>query len=552
MNRRNHMQGKHEEAVNQQENKGASTFIKGAAILGIAAIIIKVMGAIFRIPLANMIGDDGMGYYQTAYPIYNFILVISTAGIPTAIAKIVSEKLAVGDVHGADRVFQVTFRVMSIVGLMMATLMVIGAKPLVSFLHNEKAYLSVIAIAPSILFVSMMAVYRGYFQGRQSMHAYAASQLVEQLIRVVLGLSLAYLFIKKGVEYASAGATFGASAGGLFGLCIIVLMYMQHRKKNVLQPSGSHGVESANAILKNLLMVAIPITIGASIMPVMTLFDLGIVLRRLVDIGYTPVQANELYGQLTGYAQTLVNLPQVLTAAIQISIVPAIAHFVALNDKKQTDHTVETGLRLALIIGLPSAVGLSILAEPIMRLLYPMQVEIAHNTGAILSILGFGIIFLSLFQVTTGILQGLGKQKVPAYNLMFGALVKMILSYVLVGIPTLHVMGAAWSTVIAFAVAAALNHISLVRYAKMKIDYMHIFVKPLIDVVVMALAVWMVYKPLTHVLSPSIATATAIMIGGFVFVVMLFVTHTLTDEDLKLLPGGTKLRKLQNKFSGRR
>lgn len=545
------MQQQQKQGIPQETAKGASTFIKGAAILGVAAIIIKVMGAVFRIPLANWIGDDGMGYYQTAYPIYNFVLVVSTAGIPTAIAKIISEKLAVGDVHGADRVFNITFWLMTVVGTVMTALIILGARPLVHFLHNEQAYLSLIAIAPAVMFVSMMAVYRGYFQGRQSMQAYAMSQLVEQFVRVALGLSLAFMLAKTSIEYASAGATFGASAGGFFGLIIIMLMHMRHKKRNVIPQTGTHGVETVPEVVKNLLIVAIPITIGASIMPVMTLFDLGIVLRRLVDVGFTTVQANELYGQLTGYAQTLVNLPQVLTAAIQISIVPAVAHFVVLNDKKQTDHTIETGLRLALIIGLPCAVGLSILAEPIMRLLYPMQLDIAENTGAILAILGIGIVFLSMFQVTTGILQGLGKQKVPAYNLMAGAVVKMVLSYVLVGMPSLHIMGAAWSTVIAFAFAAVLNHFALVKHARMHIDYVHIFLKPIIDVAVMAVAVIGAHMMFNKVLSPSLATASAIAVGGLVFLLMLLVTRTLTDEDLNLLPGGAKLRKLQNKLTRR-
>jgi stage V sporulation protein B len=535
----------------KRDTSGTSTFVKGAAILGIAAVIVKVMGAIFRIPLANMIGDNGMGYYQTAYPIYNFILVISTAGIPTSIAKITSEKLAIGDVKGADRVFDVMSKVMTAVGLVMMIFLIIAAKPLTEYLNNEKAYLSVVAIAPSVLFVSMMAVYRGYFQGRQRMQGYAMSQISEQFVRVGLGLSLAFVFINMGLEYSSAGATFGASAGSLCGFIVIFLMLRKFKRQTskVVVHEGEHEVESASNIVKNLLKVAIPITIGASVMPVMTLFDLAIVFRRLQDIGYSAVASNQLYGQLTGYAQTLVNLPQVLTAGIAISIVPAISHYAKLRDDKGKEMTIEAGLRLALIIGLPSAVGLSVLSKEIMLLLYPMQKGIAQNTGDILFILGFGIIFLSFFQVSTGILQGLGKQKLPARNLVVGAVFKMVLSYVLVGMPMLNIRGAALSTVIAFGVAAGLNFMTLIKYSETRIDHVKIFIKPIIDVIVMAVCVKISYIVLSGVLPASLATAISVVIGGIVFVVMLLATNTLTKEDLDMIPGGARLKKLQSAFS---
>ena len=402
--------------VNTTKKSGVSTFLKGTAILGISAIIIKVLGAIFRIPLGNIIGDEGMGYYQTAYPLYNLILVVSTAGIPTAIAKIVAGRLAIGDVKGAERVFKVTFRLMAITGAIISVLVLLGAVPLVHYLNNDKAFLSIAAIAPAIFFISMTECYRGFFQGSQHMTAFAVSQITEQFIRVALGLSLAILLLGLGKEYASAGATFGATVGCFGGFVVILFLYKRYRKTHHFESFGTHQVDPAGHIIKTMLMIAIPVTLGASILPVMSIVDLGIVFRRLADIGYTPETANQLYGQLTGFALTIVNLPQVMTAAIQISIVPAVAHFAALKDKKNIHHTIETGLRIGTIIGLPVAVGMSILAEDIMRLLYPMQRDIAQSTGSLLFIFGFGIIFLSIYQVTTGVLQGINKQAVPAIN----------------------------------------------------------------------------------------------------------------------------------------
>lgn len=533
---------------NVKNKKQSNSFLKGAAILGIAAIVIKIIGATFRIPLANKIGDLGMGYYQSAYPIYIYLSVIATAGIPTAIAKVVSEKVAIGDHEGANRILKVSLALMMIVGGAISLALIFSAPTLSYYVKNEKAVYSMYAIAPAIFFVSIMSVFRGYFQGYQRMEAYAWSQVIEQFARVSVGLFLAFMLVSKGLEYSAAGATFGATAGGLVGSILIFIMFIKYRNTGDFTQLVPHDNESSKSIIKRLMMVAIPITIGASILPVMTIFDLAIVMRRLNDIGYMGQEANRLYGQLTGYAQTVVNLPQVITAAVQISIVPAISQFVTLKDKIRCDDTIEAGVRLALIIGLPCSVGLVLLSEGIMKLLYPMQLEIASNTGSILGILGWGVVFLSMFQITTGILQGIGKQNIPMKNLFFSAILKAVLSYVLVGVKVLNIRGAAIATVSAYALAAILNFIMMVKETKIKISFKDVFLKPIISVAVMGLVVKLSYIILNLMISERLSTAIAVTLGGVVYLIMLFVTNTLTDKDLEMMPGGSKLKKLNEKM----
>lgn len=533
---------------NVKDKKSSNSFLKGAAILGIAAIVIKIIGATFRIPLANKIGDLGMGYYQSAYPIYIYLSVIATAGIPTAIAKIVSEKVAIGDHKGANRILKVSLGLMMVIGGTISLALVFSSPALASYVKNEKAVYSMYAIAPAIFFVSIMSVFRGYFQGYQRMEAYAWSQVIEQFARVSVGLFLAFMLVPKGLEFSAAGATFGATAGGVAGSILIFVMFLKYKNNSDFTQLVPHDDESSSKIIKRLMMVAIPITIGASILPVMTIFDLAIVMRRLNDIGILGQDANRLYGQLTGYAQTVVNLPQVITAAVQISIVPAISQFVTLNDKVRRDDTIEAGVRLALIIGLPCSVGLVLLSEGIMKLLYPMQLDIASNTGAILGILGWGVVFLSMFQITTGILQGLGKQSIPMKNLFFAAIVKVVLSYVLVGITVLNIKGAAIATVSAYALAAILNFIMVLKETKVNLSFKSVFLKPIISVAVMGIVVKFSYIILNLVVSDRLSTALAVSIGGLAYLVMLFVTNTLTDKDLEMMPGGSKLKKLNDKF----
>lgn len=532
-----------------KSSSAATSFVKGAAILGLAAIVVKVMGAFFRIPLGNFIGSEGMSYYQGAYAFFNQLLVVSTAGIPTAIAKIVSERLATGNEKGASRVLKAANKLMLFMGLLTSLIMFVGAPIIASKTGNEGSMYPMYSFVPALFFVSLMAVYRGYFQGRQMMEPYAMSQVVEQFFRVIGGLALAVILINSGLQYAAAGATLGASIGSAVGFVCLFYMYKKFEKNNREQLSeGDDTHEPFLKLVGEILWIAIPITIGASVMPVMSIADASMVIVRLKGIGVDAETAKSLYGQLSGFAQSIVNLPQVVTAAVQISIVPAIANLRVKGDSKGMSHNVETGLRLAMIIGLPCAVGIAMLSEPIIALLYPLQPDIWVTTGKILGIYGWGIIFLSLYQITTGMIQGLGKPILPALFLLVGAVVKVVLTYVLVAIPSLNVLGAAMSTIFAFALASILNIGYILTRKEIKISYTQVFVRPIVDVAVMAVAVLGSHMVLSLVVPGRLSTVGSIALGGIVYLLMLFVTDTITDDDMAIMPGGAKLKKLKRKL----
>lgn len=536
-------------ATPDNNKNSSSTFIRGAAILGAAAILVKVLGAFFRIPLGNIIGDKGMSYYQGAYAYYIMLLTASTAGIPTAIAKIVSERLAKGNERGAMNIVKVSNVLMLVIGAGTALLLFVFAPWITEANENYGSLMSMKALAPALFFVSMMAVYRGYFQGRQMMEPFAISQVIEQLFRVVGGLGLAIVFLQSGFEYAAAGATFGATTGAVIGFVTVYYMYRKFVKTSGIDfQQGDNVHESFWKVLGEILMIAIPITIGASVMPIMSLFDASIVIVRLKEIGFSGADAESLYGQLSGFAQSIVNLPQVITAAVQISIVPAIANLRTRMDFKGLTHNVETGMRLAMIIGLPAAAGISLLAEPIIRLLYFNQPDVWVTTGKILAVYGWGIIFLSLYQITTGIIQGLGKPILPAIFLMAGAVFKLVLNYYLVSLPSLNVLGAAIATVTAFGVAAVLNVVYIMTREEIDLNISKVFTRPVVDTVVMGLVVVASHALLTALIPGRLATIAAIMLGGFVYLIMLFVTETITDEDMDMMPGGAKLKKLGAKL----
>ena len=528
------------------DHKKDNSFLKGAAILGAAGIVIKIIGAFFRIPLGNIIGDEGMGYYQSAYPIYLILVVASTAGFPTAIAKLVSEKTAKGDPYGADRVFKVSFLILAGLGIVTSCALFLGARYYSEVIKNAKAYYSIIAIAPALFFVPLMSSFRGYFQGLRDMRPTAVSQIIEQLVRVATGLALAYALLGRGLEISAAGATFGAGAGAFVSAMVMAAIYFRH--KAVMNIKRPENPEKVKEIVKALLLIAVPITIGASVLPVMNSIDVGIVLRRLQEIGYSEASANGLYGQLAGMATPLMNLPQIVTAAIQISLVPAVSHMMAKKDFNMLGSTVKSGARVTLIIALPAAFGLVVLAEPIMRLLYPFKIESAVSASAILSVLGFGIIFLSIFQTLTGILQGMGKPIVPVWNLAAGALLKIVLTYALVGIPALNVRGAAIGTVFGYALAAALNVSYIKRVPKMDLPIWSLSAKPLISAAAMGTVAFWGHRAMTPLLGGGISTVASILLGALVYGWMLINTGAVTSEDFELVPKGKRIYGILNKM----
>jgi len=524
--------------------------MQGAVILGIAGIIIKVMGAIFRIPLANLIGDEGMGYYQTAYPIYVLFLTLATAGIPIAISKMVSERVAVDHHYEAYRVFRVSFILLFSIGIISSAILFFGAGHIVNAIGNPGAQYAMMAIAPALLFVPIMAAYRGYFQGMQDMKPTASSQVVEQFFRVAAGLTLAYILIRQGREFAAAGASFGATAGSVTGLITVIGIY--YFKKNSLKGDVERtyriSTEKNSEILAKIFMIAVPVTIGAAIMPIMNTIDVGIVMRRLQETGWTEEAANGLYGQLTGMAGPLINFPQVLTQAIAMSLVPAVAAAYKQKDLVFLNYNIRLGIRTAIIIGLPCALGLMTLAEPIMLLLYPFQKASAVSAAPCLFIMAFGVIFLSTVQTLTGVLQGLGRPMVPVVNLFVGAVVKVALTYTLTGIESINVKGAAIGTVAAYIVASTLNIIAVKKYTGARFDIMLTFVKPVASALVMSAAVWFSYRILFGFFGNTISTIIAILIGAVVYCAMLFVTKSIKKEELRALPKGGKILNVINKF----
>ena len=530
-------------------NNNKESFLKGALILGMAGIIVKIMGAFFRIPLGNIIGSTGLGYYQAVYPVYTLFLTLATAGFPTALAKLVSEQRAIGDYGGANKTFRISYTVLFITGLISFSFFFFGADFISSvILKNEGAYAALIAISPALLFVPLMSSYRGYFQGRREMSNIAVSQIIEQFFRVILGISLAYILMDNyGAQMGAAGGVLGAAIGGFASAAFLIYIYLRNSKsrKAEIAKSKHIKVESTGTILKRLLYVAIPISIGACVMPLVNMVDSVIVVRRLTETGYNIEQANSLLGQLSGMAISTVNLLVVIDQAIGMSLVPAISEAYALKQMKRVRKEARTGLKTILIFVLPATFGFAALAGPIMKLLYPAE---PASLGTMLFVVSPCALFLGLIYAQNGILQGMGKPMVPVIALAIGMVFKVVLSYILTGIPSINIIGSGIGTLSAYAVASLIEFIYIKKHLQLKLSPKEFLIKPLITVITMFVVVKLTYGVTVGVLGNSLSTLISIAVGGVVYVLVLLGIGGIRKDEILTLPKGDKIYTLLRKF----
>ena len=442
----------------------SSKFLKGTLILTASSIVVKVIGSLNWIILSRVLGGEGIGLYQMGFPIYLMAITVSSAGVPVAISIITSEKLAHKDYRGAKRVFEVSLRLLLLSGLIFSSAVYFGADFLISqhIIRDARAYYSIIALAPAVFFVTFLASFRGYLQGWQIMTPTAVSEVVEQLTRVITMLVFADLFMPYGLAFAAGGASMGAGVGAFCALLVLMWFYRRLKKRlheEIDQQDDSIPLESAGNIIKRLLRLALPISLTSLMLPIGANLDLLIVPQRLEAAGFNVRHATELFGYLTGMAVPLVNLAAIFTAAMTVSLVPSISESKALGNFTLIREKIRLAFRVAMIITFPCFMGLFFLAEKVATLIYN-----APGAAGAIETMSMGILFLGMHQISTGILQGLGKTAIPVINMILACIVKVILGWNLTALPELGIQGASMATVADFAVAAIINMLFIYKY----------------------------------------------------------------------------------------
>ena len=572
--------------MQQLENKTKQSFLHGAVILTIATVIVKVVGALFKIPLGNMVGNTGMGYFNTAYNLFNVVYSLAIAGLPIAVAKLVAENEALGRHRNTRKILKISRVLFIATGLTGSCVMLFGARLYSNAVNNPNAFGAVIALAPTIFFACVMSIYRGYYEGLKNMYPTAVSQIVEAVIKTVAGLGLTVLAMALAQNsYEKTGSVFGiavggteeantlilafAAAGAVLGVSIstiggAVYLLFRHRTKGdgitKEELEGSPVPEETKRILKSLVKIAIPVCLGAVAVSLTSLIDGFSVMNRLEvainsdmasivaqygDVLPTAVDEipNFLYGAY-GLAQTLFNLVPAITTTFGVSALPAISAAWALRDEREMTKNVSAALKITCLVAIPAGIGMCVLAEPIIKLMYYNKATEAIIAVPVLQILGIAVVFVSFMTPINSMLQGIGKADLPVKLMLVGGALKLVVNYIFVAMPQFNIKAASWGTLVCYIFIAVASVIALIKHTGIKLDFKTVFLKPLISGIICGATALAGYFILTRFLPNSISTIGSIGIAAVFYAISLILLKTLAKDDILMLPKGEKLVKI--------
>lgn len=523
--------------------------MKGAAILSASTLIVKLLGLLFSIPLANFVAPEGMSHFYIAYNIFGLFLMLSTAGLPVAVSRMVGTAYAQGRRREADRVFSVAFWLFFLLGLFGCLVMFFGADQIAQWYSSPDSNYAIMALAPTLFFISLESSLRGYFQGRSNMVPTATSQIIEAVTKVIIGVGLAFYIIQNVSEdpdrWAAVGAIVGVSISAALGaMYLLGFKAVQSRRDKKEAWAEEPILTSRKQMLMSLIRFAVPITIGSCFLSLLDTVDGAILLQRLQDgAGLTQEMADWWNGTI-GHARKFFDLPGAFVVPISTSLLPILSGAIASKNQRQVDKISSMALRVTLLIGVPSSVGMAIFARPICQLLLYNQPEVAEEAAPLLTMLSLAIAFSGLLFTTNAILQSFGRATRPVIDMAVGGVVKIVLSYVLIGIPQVAAMGSAISTVVSYVVMVVLNVFAL-RSSLPKMDSVVKTALPLVLAsAVMGAVSYGAYWLLTWVVSSRVAVIPAILVAILVYALCAVLFRGVGYEDVAALPKGHTLARL--------
>ena len=526
-------------------------FMKGVMALMFSQVLIKMLGLVSKIYLTNKegFGDVGNGIYGSGYQIYAMLLTISSIGVPNAISKLISEKVAVDDYKGAHRIFRISLLTFGLIGLTGTLILFLGAHAIAESIQVPEAVLSLQVLSPSITFVTIASVLRGYFNGLDKVSVTAKSQSLEQVFKTLITiLAVHFIGMNTGLNTTlmAAGANLATTLSVVLSFLYILMYYRNFRKiviPKIKETNQNYKYERVKKIVRNILLVSIPITLSAIMSTLSKIVDIVTVVRGLKNF-LPDIAAKAQYGILAGKVDTLATLPLSFNIAFATALVPSVSGLMAKGDSQTASKRISLSLLITMLLGLPCTFGMMTLAQPIINLLFPN----APEGGFLLQIFSLTIIFAVLMQTTNGALQGLGKIKVPAITSFIGVMLKLILNLILVPNPTFGVNGAAIASVVNNFFAFLLSFIVLRRTIKLNLNFIKFIVKPIIATAVMCVCSYAVYILLAGMISAKLATIIALLFAVVIYVVMVVILKIFEEEEITMIPFGTKIYKILQKL----
>ena len=492
-----------------------------------------------------------MGYFGTAYNIYSVLLTISTAGLPLALSKLVSEANTLGRHNQKNRTFHVALVAFFVIGSIGTLLMFLFPQQLAGLMNNSQAWYAIKTLSPAVVCVCCMSAFRGFTQGQTQMIPTAISQVIEALSKLLIGLLVVTIMIHSGYNeaHAAGGAILGVTVGTALALFYLMVYYVRTYRYHM--PVAQDLPDSHKSVLKDILRLGIPITLGSSVMSIITLVDNKLVLLRLQEaVGFTEELASWHYGAYFN-TMNLYNLPSSFIVPITVSVIPAVSACLARRDRKGVHQIVTSSMRITSLLAFPAGVGLCVLSGPIMSLVYPMKPEEAAVGAPLLAILGIASIFVCMMLLANSILQAHGMVNIPIVTMIIGGVVKIATNWILVGNPGIHIKGAPIGTLLCFALIAILNFSVVWRILPKKPNLGRTFLLPAIAACLMGVAAWISYKLLRGVvgailgshalLANGVSVLCSIVISVVVYAILVVKMHIISKEDLSLMPKGDKI-----------
>ena len=527
--------------------KTANSFMKNVVILICSQLLIKVLGLIYKLVITNIegFGDTGLGYYSAGYQIYSLLLTLSSIGIPSVISKLVSERIAIGDTKGAQRIFKVAFRFFTTLGLVLSIGLYFGSDFIATNILNvpDVAYVMKV-LSPAIVFVAMSAVFRGYFSGQQNMQPTSVSQTLEQFLNCVLSITFVYACIGKDT-YIMAAAGNLSTTFAIVLTFIYLFIYYKKRKLDTSKSIESPEKNKTNKqLLKTILGISIPITVSSLISVISGVIDTATV-SNCMQIAYSGIETSkealeQIAMSATGIlskVDTLVSFPLAINLAFSTALVPAISEALAKKDNETASRRLSFSFFASLIIVLPCAIGFISLAQPILSMIYPT----ASDGAGVFQIASVSMILTALSQTMTGGLYGVNQSKIPAIAAGIGAVIKFILNMILISNPNINIYGASISSFVYQVIVFIICYRVLNSHVNMHIKLKTHIIKPVISAVGMGIIVYMGYNIMNMFLGNTISTLLAICLGAISYVLLILFTKTLSKEDIMMIPYGTKI-----------
>lgn len=552
-------------------------------------IVVKLIGAIFKVPLANVLHETGMGFFNSAYTVYTAVYALTVTGLSAAVAKMVAENSTKSRYKDVRKILKLSTMVFVVTGIIGFFIIVFSARGFSNGINSPNSYWTVMMIAPAIFFCCIMASYRGYFEGLSNMTPTAITQIVEVMIKLVTGLLFANMvmsiaseqYAKTGMvfgvlvnssdaakaaalPFAAAGAMLGVTLSTLFGFIYIYLRYKikgDYITKEMLLESPK--AMRTKILLYRLIKISIPITLGAVVLQLSALIDTFTIMNRLAySFEVDPELMLSSYGMylkegdyivefLYGCFTTAINLFNLVPAFTNIfgkSALPNVTSSWVKKDRKSIKVNIESVIRVTTLVAAPMAFGITFMSKPILTLLYP-KLTGAINVGApLLVILGLAAFCLSLVTPINAIFQGIGRMDLPVKFLLVGALLKFVLNVVLIGIPSINIMGGAYSTIVCYGVIAIISILTLRKTINVKIDFIGVLFKPILCGFLCGFSSFLSYNILSNISNSQIISIISIGIGAIIYVISLGVTRTLSKDDIYMLPNAKKIQKTLEKI----